>query len=281
MSIVYINGDFLPIEEATVSVMDRGFLFADGIYEVLTYQNGDFFAFDDHMRRLENSLAAIRLSVGFTTEKWRNMLETLVSKNEGDNQALYLQVTRGSDFPRMHGFPLDTKPTVFCYSRPYTLPSLAELKQGIAALTVEDARWKHCNIKSIALLPNVLHYQEALDAGAGEAILIKDGCAIEASHSNLFVVVDNGILTAPAKSQILDGVTRQVILSVAEDLNITVKEQAIPLEVLQRADEIWVSGSVSQIRPVIQLDDKAVGTGKAGPVWEKIFTAYQAYRENT
>jgi len=226
----YLNGAFLPLEEAHVSVMDRGFLFGDGVYEVIPVYGGQLFRLTHHLRRLQNSLDAVRISNPLPDEEWKNVLTELITRNTGSDQAIYLQVTRGMAAKRDHAFPADTAPTLFAMSTPSPPPVDIESVTGIRAVTLEDIRWKHCNIKAITLLPNVLLRQEAIDAGTAEAILIKDGFAIEGAASNIFIVSNDMLITPANGPALLPGITRDLILELAATHSIPCREADIPVE---------------------------------------------------
>jgi len=275
----YLNGSFLPLEEARVSVMDRGFLFGDGVYEVIPVYGKRLFRLAHHLKRLQNSLDAVRIYNPLADDKWENILTELIKRNSGSDQAIYLQVTRGVAARRDHAFPEDTSPTVFAMSTP--VPASVDIASvaGIRAITLEDNRWKHCNIKAITLLPNVLLRQEAVDAGTAEAILIKDGFAIEGAASNIFIVSNGILITPPNSPALLPGITRDLILELAVNNSIPHREAGIPLDELLSADEIWLTSSTREISPVIMLDDTTVGKGASGPVWKRMISLYQDYKE--
>ena len=279
MTYAYLNGSFLPLEEASISVMDRGFLFGDGVYEVIPVYGKRLFRLAHHLKRLQNSLDAVRISNPLTDGEWENILTGLIERNSGSDQAIYLQVTRGVVAKRDHAFPEDTPPTVFAMSAPAAASAEIASVAGIRAITLEDNRWKHCNIKAITLLPNVLLRQEALDTGAAEAILIKDGFAIEGAASNLFMVSNGILITPPNGPALLPGITRDLILELAVNNAIPYREVDIPLEQLLTADEIWLSSSTREISPVVRLDDTTVGEGTPGPVWKRMISLYQDYKE--
>ena len=274
----YLNVSFLPLDQARVSVMDRGFLFGDGVYEVIPVYGRQLFRLQHHLKRLQNSLEAVRISNPLSDAEWENILTRLITQNTGSDQAIYLQVTRGMAAKRDHAFPDDTSPTVFAMSTPSPPSADIDSVTGIQAVTLEDSRWKHCNIKAITLLPNVLLRQEAIDAGAAEAILIKDGFALEGAASNLFIV-HNGLVITPANGPaLLPGITRDLILELAANNSIPYREADIPAEDLLTADEIWVTSSTREISPVIRLDDITVGEGTPGPVWKRMISLYQDYK---
>jgi len=209
----YLNGSFLPLEDASISVMDRGFLFGDGVYEVIPVYGKRLFRLAHHLKRLQNSLDAVRICNPLANDEWEDVLTGLIERNSGSDQAIYLQVTRGVVAMRDHAFPEDTPPTVFAMSTPASPSAEIASVTGIRAITLDDSRWKHCNIKAITLLPNVLLRQEAIDAGSAEAILIKDGFAIEGAASNIFIVSSGILITPPNGPALLPGITRDLILS--------------------------------------------------------------------
>ncbi len=275
---VYLNGKFLPRDQAFVPVMDRGFVFGDGVYEVIPTYGGRLFRLDEHLQRLDASLAGIRLSNPMNHREWAETLKRLVNKNGGGEQSVYLQLTRGHA-PRDHGFPQDTQPTVFISSSPLKPVAAELLNKGVAAICLEDIRWKHCHIKAIALLPNILLRQQAIDAGAQEAILIRDGVVTEGAASNLFIVKDGVIKTPPKGPFLLPGITRDLVLELTAANGINYQECNFGAEELQQADEIWLSSSTKEILPVTKLDDKTVGNGQPGPAWQQMCKLYQNYKQ--
>ena len=273
---VYLNGDYIPLNEAKVSVLDRGFLFGDGVYEVIPAYSGHLFHFQDHLQRLENSLTGIRLANPHTREQWLNILIPLL--NPQHDQYIYLQVTRGVATKRDHAFPENIPATVFAMCS--NIVPFAGLNNGIKAISVDDSRWQFCNIKAITLLGNILHRQEAIENGCAEALLVKEGYVVEGAASNVFAVID-GILTTPAKSNtILPGITRDVILDIARKNDIPCREDNISFAAIQTASEIWVTSSTREIIPVVELDSKLVGDGKPGSVWHIINHLFQAYKKS-
>jgi D-alanine transaminase len=275
MSIAFLNGTFLPLEDASVPVMDRGFLFGDGVYEVIPVYAGKLFRLDHHLKRLRNSLDAIRIEKPLSNADWQSMLNELVSRNEGPDQAVYLQVTRGVAAKRDHAFPPDCKPTVFAMSTP--MPPSVDIDKisGVTAVTFPDIRWKLCNIKAITLLPNVLLRQQAIDAGAAEAILIRDGYAVEGAASNLFIVKDGILITPPNGPTLLPGVTRDLLIELAANHAVPFREADISEAELFNADEIWLTSSTREISPVTLLDETVISNGKPGPVWKHMISLYQ------
>lgn len=266
--LVFLNGKYLPVEQAQVSVLDRGFIFGDGIYEVIPVYNGKLLRLDQHLDRLKKNLDAIRLNLSMSVGQWQEILNELLQCNgyADKNAGVYLQVTRGAA-PREHSLPDDSIPTVFAMCNP-AVPVAPELsEQGVATITLEDYRWKNCHIKSISLLPNVLLRQQAVDSGAVESILIRDSCATEGSASNLFIVQHGLLITPPKGPFLLPGITRDLILELASENNIVYKEQVIKEFELRGADEIWLSSSLKDILPVTRLDGKKISNGTPGPLW--------------
>lgn len=273
--IAYLNGAFLPLPEVRVSPLDRGFLFADGVYEVIPVYDGHLFRLESHLRRLAHSLAGIELPV---ERDWPALLRELVERNGGGELSAYLQVTRGAPEARDHAFPVGTEPTVFAMARPLKRPDPQVLERGLAAISVPDIRWGACDIKSIALLANVLARQRAAQAGADDAILVRDGLLTETSAGNLYLIRDDVIHTAVADRRILHGITREVILELAGEQGIECREQDLPATLLQAADEVWLSSSTKEILPVTRIDDRAVGDGRPGPLWRRIWEALQTHK---
>ncbi|MDH5394110.1 MAG: D-amino acid aminotransferase [Gammaproteobacteria bacterium] len=277
--IVYLNGEYKAIGDACVSVLDRGFLFGDGVYEVIPAYGGKLLRLDSHLQRLNNSLDAIRLKNPMSGSAWAHMLDQLVQKNAGTDQSLYLQVTRGVAAKREHEFPDTVKPTVFAMSSVLASVSRAVAEQGIKAVTLDDIRWRACNIKTTALLANTLLRQQASDKGASESILIRDGNATEGTASNVFVVLEGVIVTAPVSPLLLPGITRDLVLELAAKHDMPCQERDISEAELRKASEIWISSSTREILPVIKLDGEKVANGKAGPVWQKMIDIYQQYKQ--
>lgn len=279
MSTAWLNGRFLPLSDAHVSVLDRGFLFGDGIYEVIPVYGGRLFRLPQHLKRLRNSLDGVRITNPMSDSEWETMLKELVTRNEGSDQAVYLQVTRGVAPKRDHAFPAGIQPTVFGMSNTLTVNREAAAEQGVRAITLDDIRWSLCNLKAITLLPNVLLRQQAIEADTAEAILINKGKAIEGAASNLFIVKNGLLITPPNSNCLLPGVTRDLVIELAANNSIPYREADIPADDLFKADEIWLTSSTREISPVIQLDNTAVGDGKPGPLWQKILVLYRDYTD--
>ncbi|MGZ5007847.1 MAG: D-amino acid aminotransferase [Methylobacter sp.] len=273
---VYLNGQYLPLNEAKVSVMDRGFLFGDGIYEVIPSYSGKLFHFQHHMERLENSLSSIRLANPHSREQWLEILTPLLDASL--DQSIYLQITRGVGSKRDHAFPENVTPTVFAMCS--TIVPLENLESGVKALSVDDSRWELCNVKATTLLANILLRQQAVEKGCAEAILVKDGYVTEGAASNIFAVIDGVLITPPIGHEILPGITREVILQIARDNNIPYSEDIISLDALKTADEIWLTSSTREIVPIVELDNEAIANGKPGPIWKTMYQLFQAYKHS-
>ncbi len=273
---VYLNGEFLPYEEAKVPVDDRGFLFADGVYEVARVYRGRVFMMEAHLRRMAAGLAALRIALPGLDEL-AGVAERLLDENalRGGDATIYIQVTRGAA-PRKHAFPPDATPTVFVAARPFSEHPPAYFSDGVAAITVPDTRWSRCDIKSVALLPNVLANQQAHERGAFEALFVRDGVVIEGSHSNLFGVLDGELLTFPACNYILDGISRRLVLELAAGLDVPAREGPIYFERLADASELFLSGTTTEVMPVTRVDDRAVGGGTPGPITRRLMEAFAA-----
>ncbi len=273
---VYLNGDYLPLSDAKISVMDRGFLFGDGIYEVIPSYSGHLFHFEQHMERLENSLTLIRLENPHDSAKWREILTPLLDANL--DQSIYIQITRGVAAKRDHTFPANIIPTVFAMSS--NIVGFTDLESGAKAISIDDSRWGLCNVKAITLLANILLRQQAVDQGCAEAILVKDGYITEGAASNIFAVIDGILITPPKGREILAGVTRDVILELARDNDIACSEDIISLDALKTASEIWLTSSTREIIPIVQLDNETIANGKPGPVWKTINHLFQTYKKS-
>ncbi len=276
---VYLNGEFLPLGEARIPVMDRGFLFGDSIYEVIPAYGGRLFRLQQHLQRLENSLHAIQMENPLSQPEWESMLATLTTQYQGEDQSVYLQVTRGVAPSRDHAIPEGVTPTLFAIATPFPAIDPQVYERGIAAITLDDIRWRFCNIKATTLLPNVLLRQEAKERGAMEAILIRDGLAMEGAASNLFIVDDGQIITPPKGEHLLPGVTRDLLLELAAEAEIPYCEAPVRAEQLDSADEIWLTSSTREIMPVTRLDDRPINNGQPGELWQKLFDRFQAYKE--
>ena len=264
-NLAWVNGRFLPLEQAVVSVEDRGYQFGDGVYEVIRTYRGQPFQLDAHWARLERSAKAIGLGLPFRRAEWQRLVAEGLGRAGHPETKIYLQVTRGVA-ARDHVFPTGTPPTVVMTFRPMQPLSAALSEAGVGAITLEDERWGRCDIKSVNLLPNLLARQRAKEAGAFEAILLRDGVVTEGSVSNVAAVTGGRLVTAPEGPRILSGVTRAVILELARKDGIPVEERFVTADELRRADEVFLCGTTVEVLPVVQLDEAMVGIGRPGPV---------------
>lgn len=273
--LVYLNGSYLSRDEATISVEDRGFLFADGAYEVIRIVRGRPHLLQEHLDRMAAGLAALRIDFD-DVDGLTEVAHRLVEENQlHDDATLYIQVTRGSA-PRKHAFPAPgTPPTVFALARPYTPHPESHYEAGVPVITVPDIRWTRCDIKSIALLPNVLANQQARDAGAHEALLVRDGVVLEGSQSNLFAVRDGTLITYPTCNYILAGITRALVLEIADQLGIPSREAPIYLDQLGTMDELFLTGTTTEVMPISSVDGRPVGEGSPGPITRRLLAAYR------
>ncbi|UCD90843.1 MAG: D-amino-acid transaminase [Desulfobacterales bacterium] len=273
--IAYINGKFIPKDRIAISPEDRGFLFADGAYEVICSYNGNLFKIDEHLERLRRSLGELRIE-GPPINHLRTVAEGLIERNElSDVHAMiYIQVTRGAA-PRKHIFPEKATPATVYANASAFQPLYKERENGITVITLPDIRWDRCDIKSVALLPNVLACQQAKERGAVEAVFIRNGFITEGSHTNFCAVFDDQLFTHPANNHILGGITRQVVLGLCTQLGVPFKESPILENELKNADEAMVLGTTYEILPVVQVDDWQVGNGTPGPITRELQHAYR------
>ena len=277
--IVYLNGKFMPIEEAHVPVLDRGFIFGDGVYEVIPVYSKHPFRLAEHLRRLQYSLDKIRIDNPMNDAEWTRLIGEIIQRNAGDDQSVYLQVTRGVA-KRDHAFPKGVKPTVFMMSNPLVTPAPALVESGVPCITAQDYRWLNCDIKSVSLLGNCLLRQLSVDAGAAETILFRDGRLTEASASNVFVVRDGVLLTPPKDNLVLPGITYDVVLEIARTREFQVEVRAVSEAEVRDADEIWVTSSTKEVLAVTTLDGKPVGDGRPGPLFRRMHALYQQFKRD-
>lgn len=275
-----LDGKRMPLEQARISPLDRSFLFGDGIYEVMPVYGGRLFRPRLHFDRLARSAAALRITNPHTHEQWDALLRELVGANGGGDQYVYLQLSRGAEHGRNHAPLPQVPPLVFCYSSPWPVPAASTLQQGLACITTQDTRWARCDIKSVALLANVMLRQMAVDAGAHETILLRDGQLMEASASTVHVVMGGVLLTPPNSSRILPGTSRIVVEELADELGIPRRNAPISEAELRGADEIWLAAATREVQPVTRLDDRAVGDGRPGPFWRRIYDAWQRLKSD-
>ena len=280
----YLNGQFLPLSEARISPLDRGFLYSDGVYEVIPVYSRCPFRVDEHLRRLQDSLDGIRLPNPHSNAEWKAIILRLIAETEFADQTVYIQVTRGADVKRDPCFPPGVTPTVFLFSAPLVGPSAAVREKGVAAITAPDIRWARCDIKTVALLPNVLTRQLSADIGAAETIMLRDGFLTEGSSTNVFVVRDGVILTPPQDHRILPGITCDVVLELAEKHNAPFEVRPVSEEELRSADELWLTSSTKEVLAVVTLDGRPVGhgehAGKLGPVTKRMHEWFCTFRED-
>lgn len=279
MTIAYLNGSFLPLSEARVSVLDRGFLFADGVYEVVPVYGGRPFHLQQHLERLDRSLSAILLDNPMSAAEWTDMIERLLILSEAQDQMLYVQVTRGATQSRSHALPSQPTATVLAFCQ--ALPTMSDKvrTQGVSAITLPDSRWQHCDVKSIALLGNVLLANQALNQGCNEALLTRDGRLTEGASSNVFVVRDNIVCTPPKGNELLPGITRDLILSLSQQVGLETCERQIDTDELLSADELWISSSTRELYAVTKLDGQSIGPQAPGPLWAKVYSAFQTFKQ--
>jgi D-alanine transaminase len=275
---VFLNGEFLPIEEAKVPVLDRGFIFGDGVYELVPVYSRVPFRLDEHLGRLERSLAEVKIRNPHARAQWRDLLYRLVDAQPFDDQGLYLQVTRGVA-KRDHSFPKGAEPTVFMMSNPLVTPPPELVEKGAAALTAQDNRWLRCDIKSISLVGNCLLRQLSADAGAAETILFRDGKLTEASASNVFVVKRGLILTPPKSHLILPGITYDVVVELAQANGLPLEFREVEEKEVRAADELWLTSSSKEVLAVVSLDGASVGDGRPGPVFARMYQLYQEFKQ--
>ncbi len=275
MPIVYLNREYVPLEEAKVSVEDRGFLFSDGIYEVVRFYHGHPFHLEAHLKRLEHSAQGSRLALGSVGTDLPGIMDHLMSKNDLRDTNIYIQYTRGAAHPRSHPFPAAIEPTLFVMPVAiHALPGDA-LTNGVRAITLPDMRWRRCDIKSTMLLPNVIAKQQAREGGAYEAILVRDGIITEGSSTNIFAVINGVLTTHPANGGILGGITRQVVLALADQLRIDIQEQGFSPDQLYSAEEVFLCSTTSEIMPITHVDGRPIGDGHAGSVSLRLWEAFQ------
>lgn len=274
---IYLNGRWLPLAEACVPVLDRGFIFGDGVYEVVPVYSRVPFRLGEHLRRLQYSLDNIKLANPHSEAEWSALIHELIARNEGEDQYLYLQITRGPA-RRDHAFPKVVTPTVFMMSTPLPQPDPALKASGVRAISAVDNRWLRCDIKSISLLPNVLLRQLAVEAGAMEAVLLRDGFLTEGAASNIFVVKDGALHAPPKDHLMLAGITYDVVVELARADGIPVAIRRIPEAEVRAADELWLTSSTREVLPITELDGRPVGAGVPGPLFARMDRLYQQYK---
>jgi D-alanine transaminase len=275
--IVYLNGEFMPLESARIPVLDRGFIFGDGVYEVIPVYSRHPFRLPEHLKRLQRSLDSIRLENPLSDTEWTRVTQEIIARNQVEDQSVYLQVTRGVA-KRDHAFPKAVKPTVFMMASPLATPSREQVEQGVAVISAVDFRWHKCDVKSVALLGNCLLRQMAQEAGCVEAVLFRDGYLTEASASNVFIVKKSAVLTPPKSHLILPGITYDVVLELAAANDMPYDVREVSEQEVRAADEIWITSSTKEVLAVATLDGERVGDGKPGPVFRRIHRLYQEFK---
>lgn len=270
----FLNGKYLPLEECSISVLDRGFIFGDGIYELLTVYKNNPFYLDQHLARLQRSLAEVKIADPYDEKEWRKLINALIQQSEHEDLAIYIQVSRGVA-PRDHFFPESIQPTVFAMANALPLVPKQQLEQGVELITSDDIRWQRCDIKVTSLLANILAKQEAAESSAIEAIMIRDDFALEGSASNLFVVKEGVVYTHPKDNLILPGITRDFVLELLQELDIEYKQQRIPKDWLYSADELWITSSTKEVLAATKIDQQSVANGMPGELWQKTYDLYQ------
>jgi D-alanine transaminase len=274
---IYLNGLWMPLAEARISVLDRGFLFGDGVYELIPVYARKAFRMEEHLRRLQHSLDGIRLPNPNSEEQWIHLIQELVAAQPFDNQSVYLQITRGAA-PRDHAFPKDTAPTVLLMANPLNDPPRELIENGVVAISGRDIRWGRCDLKTLNLLPNVLGKQAAVERGCVETVMFRDAVLTEGAASNIFVV-KNGVILAPTKDhRVLPGITYDVVLELAAENGMASRIGDIAETEVWAADELWLTSSSREVQAIVSLDGKPVGSGRPGPVYRRMYSLYQAFK---
>ena len=277
LPICYLNGEYLPLAEAQVSPLDRAFLFGDAVYEVIPVYAARPFRLREHLDRLSRSIAAIRMQAPLTHEQWAEICRELIARNSGGEQTLYIQVTRGGEYGRNHAWPDGLIPTLFAFASRLEPLSAELLERGVAAITAADTRWARRDIKSTALLANVLLKKLAADAGAYETIMLENGRLTEGSSTTVHAIKDGTIHTPPNGYQILPGTTRDVVTELAARLSMPSRSANVSEAQLREADEIWLAFSTRGVLAVTTLDGRAVGAGTPGPMFGRLHRAFDSY----
>ncbi len=273
--IVYLNGEFMPLIDAKISVLDRGFIYGDGVYELVPVYAGQPFRMPHHLQRLQRSLVGIGLANPYGAKRWEALLGDLIGKNPWPNQGVYLQITRGVA-KRDHAFPAGVAPTVFMMSNPLAIPTADQVARGVAVVTAEDNRWHRCDLKTISLLGNVLMRQLAAERGAVETVMFRDGFLTEASASNVLIVKDGTIVVPPKDNHILPGITYDATMEFAREAGIPVEIRAVPKDEALAADEMWLSSSTKEVLAITTVDGRPFASGVPGAVFRKVWETFQA-----
>lgn len=274
---IYLNGQWVSLDEARIPVLDRGFLFGDGVYELIPVYARKAFRMEEHLRRLQHSLDGIRLQNPHSLAEWIQLIEQLIASQTYDNQSIYMQVTRGVA-PRDHAFPKGVAPTVLLMANPLYDPSREQIENGVSAITGKDIRWGRCDLKTLNLLPNVLGRQAAVEQGCVETVMFRDGILTEGAASNIFVVKRDAILAPVKDHRMLPGITYDVVLELAAENGMTSRVGDIAEAEVRAADELWLTSSSREVQAIVTLDGKAVGTGRPGPVYRRMYALYQEFK---
>ena len=277
LPLCHLNGRLLPLLEARISPLDRGFLFGDGVYEVIAARGGQARRLPAHLSRLERSLRELRIRNPHPPSQWQEIIESLIRANGGGDLYVYLQISRGAEFGRNHAPLPEVEPTVFAFCAPLPVTSAETLAQGIACITAEDTRWARCDIKSVALLANVLLRQQAVEAGANETILLRDGWLTDASSSTVYVVMGGQIRVPPNSQRLLPGTTRSLLEELAEANGIEHRSVAVSEAELRSAEEIWLTAATRGVLPVTKLDGRPVANGRPGPLWRRMHELIETF----
>jgi D-alanine transaminase len=277
LPVCHLNGGLLPLREARISPLDRSFLFGDGVYEVIPARAGRARRLEANLARLTRSLRELRIRNPHTDQRWRELIEQLILANGGGDLYVYLQVSRGAEFGRNHAPLPDVEPTVFAYCTPLPRASAATLEQGIACITANDTRWARCDIKSVALLANVLLRQQAIEANAAETILLRDGWLTDASASTVYIVKEKEVQVPPNSTQLLPGTTRNLLETLADANGIARRSVPISEAQLRAADEVWLTAATRGVVAVTTLDGRPVGDGRPGPLWARMHALIENY----
>ncbi len=277
---VYLNGEFLPLAEARVPVMDRGFLFGDGVYEVIPVYSRRPFRLDEHLGRLARSLSGIRLEDPLPAEAWRDIVGRIVAAAEWEDQSIYLQVTRGPMEVRNHAFPKSVRPSILVMPEPLLTPPPAQRESGVAAVSAADIRWLRCDLKATSLLANCLLRQLAVEAGCAETVLFRDGFLTEGAASSIFVVRDGRLLVPPKGHLMLPGITYDLVLELAAGNGLPAEVRDVQETEVRRADELWMCSSTREVLPIVALDGHPVGAGRPGPVFARMYGWYQEFKRS-
>jgi D-alanine transaminase len=274
---IFLNGKYLSKDDAKISVMDRGFLFGDGVYEVIPVYQKKIFSLEEHLKRLHANLEELDITNPYDNSEWENIFTEIIKHSPFEQEAIYLQVTRGVMNTRAH-YQENLNPTVFVESNKISNRDNNEIFAGYSAITEKDERWYKCHIKSISLLANVFSIKNAKKNNVEEVIFIRDGVITEGASSNVFIVKNNQVFTHPKNNLILPGITREISIRILQDLNIEVFENSFTEEEMMSADEIWITSSTREILPITSVNSKKIQSGKAGPLWEKVYLSYQSIK---